>query len=49
MKRTGSISSINKMEVKKLTETSSLNNSMMELSKIQNSELKKRIERGRRR
>lgn len=34
---------VNKMKVKKLTETSSLNNSMTGLSRIQNSRVKQRI------
>lgn len=37
---------VNKMKVKKLTETSSLNNSMTGLSRIQNSRVKQRIGAG---
>lgn len=37
------ITTVNKMKVKKLTETSSLNNSMTGLSRIQNSRVKQRI------
>lgn len=37
---------VNKMKVKKLTETSSLKNSMTGLSRIQNSRVKQRIGAG---